>query len=141
MCSLPGVLSYSCDRCSFQQLQVPTLDLGELLIRCIYQAQPQLEQCSQAQLLQLVTLADKFGAAAVPDLAGKQLQLLAADPAGELEWDTAMHIYSLPTGCPELETFKPLYPAAARRVQKELYDLEDACQPGGAWASCCSCRT
>jgi hypothetical protein len=109
-------------------MQVPTLDLGELLIRCIYQAQPQLEPCSQAQLLQLVTLADNFGAAAVADLAGEQLQLLAADPGSELEWDTAMRIYSLPPGCPELDTFKHLFFAAARRVMQELHDLENACQ-------------
>lgn len=43
-------------------LHVPSLEVGELLIRCMYQAQPQLQQCSQALLLQLVTLADSLDA-------------------------------------------------------------------------------
>ncbi|WIA14940.1 hypothetical protein OEZ85_001651 [Tetradesmus obliquus] len=43
-------------------LHVPSLEVGELLIRCMYQAQPQLQQCSQVLLLQLVTLADSLDA-------------------------------------------------------------------------------
>jgi hypothetical protein len=39
-----------------------------------------------------------------------------------------MRIYSLPPGCPELDTFKHLYFAAACRVMQELHDLEKACQ-------------
>jgi hypothetical protein len=43
-------------------LQVPSLEVGELLIRSLYQAKPQLEVCSQQQLLELVTLADSLDA-------------------------------------------------------------------------------
>lgn len=93
--------------------QVPSLEVGELLIRCMYQAQPQLQQCSQALLLQLVTLADSLDAHKVAEAASRQLQLFAADPSAELQWETAMQIYSLPPACPEMAAYKPLYHAAA----------------------------
>jgi hypothetical protein len=111
-----------------QHLQVPSLAVGELLICCMYQAQPQLQQCSQAQLLQLVTLADSLDATKVAEAATKQLQLFAADPSAELEWETAMQIYHLPPACPETPAYKPLYEAAAKRVQQDLGDLEVVCQ-------------
>uniref|UniRef100_A0A383V2T7 BTB domain-containing protein n=1 Tax=Tetradesmus obliquus TaxID=3088 RepID=A0A383V2T7_TETOB len=88
-------------------LHVPSLEVGELLIRCMYQAQPQLQQCSQALLqlvtlaaghpcswspLQLVTLADSLDAPKVAEAASQQLQLLAADPSAQLQWQTALQI-------------------------------------------------
>jgi hypothetical protein len=94
----------------------------------MYQAQPQLEQCSQAQLLQLTTLADSLDAQKVTAAASRQLQRIAADPSAELQWETAMQIYSLPPACPEVAAYKPLYAAAAKRVQQDLGDLEAVCQ-------------
>jgi hypothetical protein len=94
----------------------------------MYQAQPQLELCSQAQLLQLVTLADSLDAGTVAEAASRQLQLIAADPAAELQWETAMQIYNLPAACPDMAAYKPLYAAAAKRVFADLGDLEVVCQ-------------
>jgi hypothetical protein len=111
-----------------QPPQVPSLMIGELLIRCMYQAQPQLELCSQAQLLQLVTLADSLDASTVTEAASRQLQLIAADPEAELQWETAMQIYNLPAACPDMAAYKPLYAAAAKRVFADLGDLEVVCQ-------------
>lgn len=98
---------------AYMGIKVPSLEVGELLIRCMYQAQPQLQQCSQALLLQLVTLADSLDAHKVAEAASRQLQLFAADPSAELQWETAMQIYSLPPACPEMAAYKPLYHAAA----------------------------
>ncbi|WIA35111.1 hypothetical protein OEZ86_003596 [Tetradesmus obliquus] len=83
---------------------------------------------SQALLLQLVTLADSLDAHKVAEAASRQLQLFAADPSAELQWETAMQIYSLPPACPEMAAYKPLYHAAAKRVQQDLGDLEAVCQ-------------
>jgi hypothetical protein len=39
-----------------------------------------------------------------------------------------MQIYSLPPACPDIAAYKPLYKAAAKRVQQDLGDLEAVCQ-------------
>jgi hypothetical protein len=89
-------------------LQVPSLAVGQLLIRSLYQAQPQLNDCSQEQLLELVTLADSLDAKKAAFAASMQLQLIAACQEDELEWSTVMRIMSLPPACPELPAYKPL---------------------------------
>ncbi|WIA30092.1 hypothetical protein OEZ86_000187 [Tetradesmus obliquus] len=106
-------------------LQVPSLEVGQLLIRSLYQAQPQLQQCSQPQLLQLIMLADRFDATKAVAAASKQLQRIAAQ--GRLEWATACLIMRLPPACPEMAAYKPLFQAAAALIQEELGDLEVAC--------------
>jgi hypothetical protein len=107
--------------------QVPSLEVGELLIRSLYQAKPQLDACSQQQLLELVTLADSLDAKKAVSLASSQLQLIAARDEDELEWGTVVRIMSLPPACPEMPAYKPLYDAAANRIQDELGDLEAVC--------------
>jgi hypothetical protein len=105
------------------ELLVPPgqLAVGRLLVQCIYQPQPQLGAISQAQLVQLLQLADKHDVARVVYAAGAALSSI---PADALQWETAVAIYSLPPGCPELDAYKPVYKAAAARVQQEFEDLE-----------------
>lgn len=105
--------------------QVPSLEVGQLLIRSLYQAQPQLQECSQQQLLQLMVLAESLDASKAVSAASTQLQLAAAQ--GQLEWHTALHIMSLPAACPEMPAYKPLFEAAAALIQQELGDLDVAC--------------
>jgi hypothetical protein len=64
----------------------------------------------------------------VTEAASRQLQLIAADPEAELQWETAMQIYNLPAACPDMAAYKPLYAAAAKRVFADLGDLEVVCQ-------------
>jgi hypothetical protein len=74
------------------------------------------------QLVQLLQLADKHDVGRVVYAASAALS--SSIPTEALEWETALAIYSLPPGCPELDTYKPVYKAAAARVQQEFKDLE-----------------
>lgn len=97
------------------------IEVGKLLVRCIYEQAPDLSSCSQQQLPQLLQLADKYDVQAAIVLAGRQL---ANIPSADLEWDTVQAVYSLPPACPDMEPFKALFTAAADRLQQEFGDLD-----------------
>jgi hypothetical protein len=47
--------------CCCHLLPAGQLAVGELLLKCMYAAQPDVRSCSQEQLLQLLLLADRYG--------------------------------------------------------------------------------
>ncbi|WIA36572.1 hypothetical protein OEZ86_007864 [Tetradesmus obliquus] len=105
------------------RLSVPAgqLELGELLLRAMYQSQPDLGTISQEQLLQLLILADRYGVNKVMHAMAAALQ---AVPQAELQWETVLGLYTLPPGC--TDACKPLMPAAQQQLQQQLGDLEVA---------------
>jgi hypothetical protein len=95
------------------------LELGELLLKAVYQSQPDLGTISQVQLLQLMALADRYGVSKVLIAAVATLQ---AVPQADLQWETVLGVYALPPGC--TDACKPLMPAMQQQLQQELGDLE-----------------
>ncbi|KAF6262845.1 hypothetical protein COO60DRAFT_1674169 [Scenedesmus sp. NREL 46B-D3] len=97
------------------------LAAGELLLRCMYAAQPDVSACSQQLLLQLLLLADRYG---VPKVLAAAAAAFAGITAVELQWDTVQALYELPAGFADLDACKGLFAAAAQKLQQELGDLE-----------------
>jgi hypothetical protein len=107
------------------ELAVPPgqLEVGQLLLRCMYSAQPEqhISSASQSQLLQLLLLADRYQ---VPRVFSKVVAALQDISLQEIAWSTVAGIYALPAGCIEMAAFKPVFELAADKVQAELGDLE-----------------
>uniref|UniRef100_A0A383W8I4 BACK domain-containing protein n=1 Tax=Tetradesmus obliquus TaxID=3088 RepID=A0A383W8I4_TETOB len=97
------------------------VEAGELLMQCMYAAQPDLSTCSQEQLLQLLLLADSYG---VPKVIGAAAAAFDSIVSADLQWETVQARYALPPGCAELDACKPLFEAAGEKLQDELGDLE-----------------
>jgi hypothetical protein len=87
----------------------------------MYAAKPDLSACSQEQLLQLLRLADSYGVLKVLEIAAAAFASIAA---ADLQWNTVLALYALQPGCAELVACKPLFAAAATKLQQELGDLE-----------------
>uniref|UniRef100_A0A383WDK7 BTB domain-containing protein n=1 Tax=Tetradesmus obliquus TaxID=3088 RepID=A0A383WDK7_TETOB len=104
-------------------IPVPTgqLEVGELLVRCMYAAQPDFSSCSQEQLLNLLLLADSYG---VPKVLAAAAAAFASVAPADLQWQALHALYALPSGCAELDACKPLFAAAGQKLQHELGDLE-----------------
>jgi hypothetical protein len=85
----------------------------------MYQLQPDLKSLSQAQLLQLLVLADRYG---VNKVLVAAVAVLQAVPQAELQWETVLGVYALPPGCADV--CQPLLPALQRQLQLQLGDLE-----------------
>lgn len=88
-------------------LHVPAgeLEVGQLLVKIVYQKQPMLSDASQEQLLQLLLLTDRYSVPrAVPAIAAA----FRATPVEQLEWATALNILQLPNSCTEQEIFKDI---------------------------------
>jgi hypothetical protein len=99
------------------------LEVGQLLLRCMYSAQPEqhLSSASQSQLLQLLLLADRYQA---PRVFSKVIAALQDISLKDIAWSTVAGIYAFPAGCAEMTAFKPVFEMAANKVQTELGDLE-----------------
>jgi hypothetical protein len=99
------------------------LEVGQLLLRCMYSAQPEqhISSASQSQLLQLLLLADRYQ---VPRVFNKVVAALQEFSLQEIFWSTVAGIYAFPAGCAEMAAFKPVFELAADKVQAELGDLE-----------------
>jgi hypothetical protein len=97
------------------------LALGELLVKGIYAAQPDVSSCSQEELLQLLLLADQYG---VPKVLAAVSAAFASIPTAQLQWETLHAAYALPAGCFDLESCRGLFAATREKLQQELGDLE-----------------
>jgi hypothetical protein len=97
------------------------LAVGELLLKCMYAAQPDVSSCSQEQLLQLLLLADRYG---VPKVVTAVTAAFASIPSADLQWSTLLALYALPPGCAELDACKSVFAVAGDKLQQELGDLE-----------------
>jgi hypothetical protein len=97
------------------------LAVVELLVRCMYAAQPDVTTCSQEQLLQLLLLADRYG---VPKVLAAVTAVFASIDPTDLQWEFVLTVHSLPAGCAALDACKGLFAAAGDKLQQELGDLE-----------------
>jgi hypothetical protein len=95
--------------------------VGELLVQGMYAAQPDVNACSQEQLLQLLLLADRYG---VPKVLAAVLASFAGIAPADLEWQTVQALYALPPGCADLDACKSVFAVAGDKLQQELGDLE-----------------
>jgi hypothetical protein len=109
------------------QLPVPAgqLDLAQLLVKGMYQAQPTVaKQLSHSQLLQLqllLLLADRFE---VPKVQAAVLEAFSAVPAEQLEYQTAQDLLCLPDSCAQQPGVSAVQRLALQRLQQDLGDLE-----------------
>jgi hypothetical protein len=88
----------------------------------MYQAEPTItDSLSQAQLLQLMLLADCFGC---PKVVAVATAAFSAVTVQRLEWDTALQLLCLPRSCAQQQEFKALQVTAVKRLQQQLGDLE-----------------
>lgn len=108
-------------------LRVPIgqLNIGELMIKCMYEPIPHLSNCSQQQLLQLLMLSDQHD---VPKAVFAASKMLSRISSNNLEWETVQAVYSLPPACPDMAAYKPLFAVVANRLQEELGDLDRCLQ-------------
>jgi acyl-CoA synthetase (NDP forming) len=104
-------------------LEVPAgqLEVGRLLLRCMYQQQPDLSTTEQATLLQLLVLADRYAVPAAVAAVGRAFKNC---PAADLQWEAVCGAYSLPASCADNAAFADVYKAAADALQHTLGDLE-----------------
>uniref|UniRef100_A0A383WIC5 BACK domain-containing protein n=1 Tax=Tetradesmus obliquus TaxID=3088 RepID=A0A383WIC5_TETOB len=114
------------------QLEVPPgqLKAGQLLLQCMYDSPNfQLQQVPQQQLLELLLLADKYGASAVAAAAAAEL---GSKPAEQLEWQVVVRLFELQHHTAHGLALLPGYAAAlaagAVKLQAVLGDLELAWQ-------------
>jgi hypothetical protein len=106
------------------QLPVPArqLDLAQLLVKGMYQAQPTVaEELSHSQLLQLLLLSDRFE---VPKVQAAVLAVFTAIQAEQLEWVTALELLDLPSSCAQQPEFAGIQQLAVQRLQQQVGDLE-----------------
>jgi hypothetical protein len=106
------------------KLPVPAgqLDLAQLLVKGMYQAQPTVaEELSHSQLLQLLLLADRFE---VPKVQAAVLAVFTAIQAEQLEWKTALVLLDLPFSCAQQPEFAGIQQLAVQRLQQQVGDLE-----------------
>jgi hypothetical protein len=104
-------------------VEVPAgqLEVGRLLLRCMYQEQPDLSSTEQATLLQLLVLADRYAVPAAVAAVGRAFK---DSPAADLQWEAVCGAYSLPASCADNAAFADVYKAAADALQHTLGDLE-----------------
>jgi hypothetical protein len=104
-------------------LEVPAgqLEVGRLLLRCMYQQQPDLSNTKQATLLQLLVLADKY---AVPAAVVAVSRAVKDCTEADLDWEAVCDAYSLPASFADNAAFADVYKAAADVLQHTLGDLE-----------------
>lgn len=108
--------------------------LGVLLVKLMYQAVPDLTCLEQAQLLQMIILADRYGVQKVLVAAAAAM---AAIPATDLEWQTMTAVYLLPPGVAAAGScstgskgntgntgVQRMYAACSAKLQLVLGDLE-----------------
>jgi hypothetical protein len=106
------------------QLPVPAgqLDLAQLLVKGMYQAQPTItKELSHSQLLQLLLLADRFE---VPKVQAAVLGAFSAVTAAQLEYQTAQDLLCLPASCAQQQGVAAVQRLAVQRLQQDLGDLE-----------------
>uniref|UniRef100_A0A383VAU3 BTB domain-containing protein n=1 Tax=Tetradesmus obliquus TaxID=3088 RepID=A0A383VAU3_TETOB len=94
--------------------------IGELLVQCIYAAQPDLSACSQVQWLQLLMLADRYHVQKV--VAAVTTAFHSLNHAA-FKWETVPALYGLPN-CVALGVCKGVVAAVGEKLQHELGDLE-----------------
>lgn len=99
------------------------LELGQLLLRSMYQDQPNFADLQQVLWLPLLVLADAYS---VPKVAAALCQKFVAswNPQTELEWETVTDFYSLPDSVLDNNQYSGIRRFVARKVQHELGDLE-----------------
>jgi hypothetical protein len=97
------------------------LTLGELLVRSMYAAQPDVSSCSQQQLLQLLLLADRYG---VPKVLSAVSTAFASIPTVDLQWEAVHAMYALPPGSAKMDVCNSLFEATGEKLQQDLGDLE-----------------
>jgi hypothetical protein len=104
-------------------IEVPAgqLEVGRLLLRCMYQQQPDLSSTEQATLLQLLVLADRYAVPAAVAAVGRAFKDC---PAADLQWEVVCGAYSLPATCADNTAFAAIFEAAADALQHTLGDLE-----------------
>eukprot|EP00878_Enallax_costatus_P009685 GHUV01010117.1.p1 GENE.GHUV01010117.1~~GHUV01010117.1.p1 ORF type:complete len:537 (+),score=147.08 GHUV01010117.1:220-1830(+) len=121
---------------------VGQLDVGQQLLKGMYQRTPDLNGISQTRLLQLLILADRYEVPKIVKAVGRCLQQVST---ADLEWDVVTAVYSLPAGCADMPAYSSIFAAAATKLQAELGDLElvwlrcyAAQQPGSKQQLLCS---
>eukprot|EP00775_Hariotina_reticulata_P013509 gene13509-13634_t len=97
------------------------LDIGQLLVKCMYQQRADLAGIDQVKLIHLLLLADRYE---VPAVQAAVSAAFCDMPLADWQWDTAMMVYALPAGCTEIDACKDLYVTASAKVQQQLGDLE-----------------
>jgi hypothetical protein len=97
------------------------LEVGRLLLRCMYQQQPDLSSTEQGTLLQLLVLADRYAVPAAVAAVGRAFKDC---PAADLQCETVRGAYSLPATCADNAAFADVFKAAADALQHTLGDLE-----------------
>jgi hypothetical protein len=104
-------------------VEVPAgqLELGRLLLRCMYQQQPDLSGTEQAILVQLLVLADRYAVPAAVAAVGRAFKDCSAS---DFQWKAVCGAYSLPATCADNAAFADVYKAAADALQHALSDLE-----------------
>lgn len=105
-------------------IEVPAgqLEVGRLLLRCMYQQQPDLRSTEQqATPLQLLVLADKY---AVPGAVAAVNRAFKETPVEQLLCETVVAVYELPAVYADNAAFADVYAAAADVLQHTLGDLE-----------------
>jgi hypothetical protein len=104
-------------------IEVPAgqLEVGRLLLRCMYQQQPDLFSIDQATLVQLLVLADRYAVPAAVAAVGRAFKDC---PAAGLDWEAVCGAYSLPASFADNAAFAGVYKGAADALQHALGDLE-----------------
>ncbi|WIA23713.1 hypothetical protein OEZ85_000400 [Tetradesmus obliquus] len=94
--------------------------IGELLVQCIYAAQPDLSACSQVQWLQLLMLADRYH---VHKVVAAVTAAFHSITHAAVKWETVGALGTLPN-CVALGVCKGVVAAVGEKLQHELGDLE-----------------
>lgn len=119
--------SSSSDTSSKQQVSIPVapgqLELGQLLLKCMYQDTPDLSTASQQELLELLVLADKY---VVPKVTTAICSRFRGLFSANLEWETAMKIFQLPESIRLSKQYTAVVSLAAAKLQQDLGDLDAA---------------
>jgi hypothetical protein len=96
---------------------------AQLLFRSIYAGVRALEGTSQALVLSVLRLADRFQVNQTAVAAGRLLQGI---PTDQIEWSTVEALFSLPEACLEAPAFRAALQAARNKLQQQLGDLDAA---------------
>lgn len=128
ICHLPQLARWS----EQSQPELPQshgqLAVDRLLIRCIYQSQPQLGHCSQQQLVQLLQLAmaDRHDVGRTVSATSTALSGIAT---AQLQWEVALACHSLSPGGPELDACKPVHQIQKTKVGPQAHPLRSHTKP------------
>ena len=97
------------------------LPIGEALIKAMYEKQPDLSALSQQQQLQLLQLADAYAVEKVSFAVCRSLSKLSIV---DMDWTTAVAVFTLPESCSRLQPWSALKKAASSKLQHKLGDLD-----------------